>query len=141
LQSHNVGYLIYKHRTFLGHKISRVLPNATVAYCKGHNHVFKRILNKKVGYRFCQVTVAQPEWNRRRRGHSLNRYKLAQIFAGALYQFSPVRKPTEEIVGLRRRQWLTTSLTESSRTKLLTALLAGILIILATPKSDLMYEI
>jgi len=36
LQSHNVAYLIYKHRTFLGHKVSLVLPNATLAYCKGH---------------------------------------------------------------------------------------------------------
>jgi len=81
-----------------------VLPNATVAYCKGHNHAFKTILNKKVGYRFCQVTVAQPEGNRRRRGHGFNRNKLAQIFAGALYQSSPVRKSTEETVGLRRRQ-------------------------------------
>jgi len=50
----------------------------------------KTILNEKVGYQFCQVTVAQPEWNRR--GHGLPRKKNAQIFAGTFYQFSAVRK-------------------------------------------------
>jgi len=33
-----VVHLIYKHSTFLGHRVIRVLPNATVAYRKGHNH-------------------------------------------------------------------------------------------------------
>ena len=41
----------------------------------------------------------------------------------------------------RRRQWLTTSLTGPSRTKLLTALLPGNPIILTTTKSGSMYEI
>jgi len=31
--------------------------------------ILKTILNKKVGYYFCQVTVAQSEWERR--GHGL----------------------------------------------------------------------
>jgi len=28
----------YKHSTFLRHKVIRALPNATAAYCSGHNH-------------------------------------------------------------------------------------------------------
>jgi len=80
---------------------------------------FKTILNEKV-LSFCKVTVPKPDWVRR--GHGLPRNKLAQIFAGAFYQFSVVRKQTEVTVGLK-----TTSLTDyvtdySSQTKLLTVL-------------------
>jgi len=45
--------------------------------------------------------------------------KIAEIFTGALYQFSTVGKWTEVTVGLK-----TTSLSGPSRTKFLTALLA-----------------
>jgi len=48
----------------------------------------KTILEEKVGYHFFQVTVAQPEWERRGNGLPFARNKLAQIFASALYQFS-----------------------------------------------------
>jgi len=51
---------------------------------------FKTILNELVGYRFARQTVTQPEWDWR--GHVLPRNKLAQIFAGAFYQFAAVRK-------------------------------------------------
>jgi len=58
--------LIYKHSTFLRHKVIRALPNATVLctlYCNGHDHTqtfamfiitFKTIYNQNVGYHFCQ---------------------------------------------------------------------------------------
>jgi len=49
-------------------------------------------LNEKEGYRFSQVTVAQPQRDRRRRGHGLPENTLAQIFAGALYECPAVRK-------------------------------------------------
>jgi len=49
-------------------------------------------LNEKEGYHFSQVTVARPQWDRRRRGHDLPKNTLAQIFAGALYQFPTVGK-------------------------------------------------
>jgi len=45
-------------------------------------------LDEKVGYHFCQETVARPEWERRGHGLLFARNKLAQIFASALYQFS-----------------------------------------------------
>jgi len=38
---------------------------------------------------------------KQRRGHGLPQNKLAQIFAGALYLFSAVRKSTEGTVGLK----------------------------------------
>jgi len=50
----------------------------------------KIILNEKVGYHFRQVTVVQSGWDQR--GHGLPRNKLAQIFSGAMYQFSAVTK-------------------------------------------------
>jgi len=51
-------YLIYKHSTFLGHKVK--------LYRNGHNYTQnfvmaiitpKTILNEKVGYHFCQVIL------------------------------------------------------------------------------------
>jgi len=85
---------------FLGHKVIRVLSSAPVAYCM-RIITLKTSLNEKVGYRFCQITVAQPEWDQRRRGHGLPKNKLGQIFAGALYLVSALRKSTEGAVGLK----------------------------------------
>jgi len=46
--------LIYKHGTFLCHKVIRVLPNVTV-YTVMVIITLKTNLNEKVGFRFCQV--------------------------------------------------------------------------------------
>jgi len=37
-------YLIYKHSTFVRHKVIRALPNVTANYWKGHNHT-QNVLN------------------------------------------------------------------------------------------------
>ena len=37
---------IYKHNTFLGHKVIRALPNATEGYCSGHKHTLKQFWTK-----------------------------------------------------------------------------------------------
>jgi len=51
----------------------------------------KTVSNEKVGYQFCQVTVAQPEWDWR--GHGLPETKLLRsLLVLCLYQFSAVRK-------------------------------------------------
>jgi len=43
-------YLIYKHITFLRHKVIRALPNATVFCAVVVIITLKTILNEKVGY-------------------------------------------------------------------------------------------
>jgi len=52
-----IRYLIYKHITFLRHKVIRALPNATVFCTVVIINTLKTILNEKVGYHFCQVIL------------------------------------------------------------------------------------
>ena len=52
-----IRYLIYKHITFLGHKLIRALPNATVFCIVMVIITLKTIFNKKVGYHFCQAIL------------------------------------------------------------------------------------
>jgi len=64
-------YLIYKHSTFLGHKVIRALLN-----CNGHNHTQNFVMviitpkiisnEKEVGYHFYQVILIF--WLRQRNG-------------------------------------------------------------------------
>ena len=60
-------YLIYKHNTFLRHKVIRALPNPTVictVMVINHTQNFVKViitleilLNEKVGHHFCQVIL------------------------------------------------------------------------------------
>jgi len=59
-----IRYLIYKHITFLRHKVIRALPNATVFCTVVVITTLKTILNEKVGYHFCQVILLL--WLRRK---------------------------------------------------------------------------
>jgi len=52
-----IRYLIYKHITFLRHKVIRALPNATVFCTVMVIITLKTILNEDVGYHFCQVIL------------------------------------------------------------------------------------
>ena len=52
-----IRYLIYKHNTFLRHKVIRALPNATVFCIVMVMITLKTILNEKVGHHFCQVIL------------------------------------------------------------------------------------
>jgi len=52
-----IRYLIYKQITFLGHTVSRALPNATAFCIVVVTITLKTILNEKVGYHFCQVIL------------------------------------------------------------------------------------
>jgi len=52
-----IRYLIYKHITFLRHKVFRALPNATVFIIVLVIITLKTILNEKVAYHFCQVIL------------------------------------------------------------------------------------
>ena len=50
-------YPIYKHSTFLCHKLIRALADATVGYCNGHNHTSNNF-EWKGRHHFCQ-----PRWS------------------------------------------------------------------------------
>jgi len=52
-----IRYLIYKHITFLRHKVIRALPNATVFGVVVVIITLETILNEKVGYHFCLVIL------------------------------------------------------------------------------------
>ena len=52
-----IRYLIYKHITFLRHKVIHALPNATVFCTVVVIITLKTILNEKGGYHFCQVIL------------------------------------------------------------------------------------
>jgi len=52
-----IRYLIYKHITFLRHKLICALPNATVFCIVVVIITLKTILNEIVGYHFCQVIL------------------------------------------------------------------------------------
>jgi len=52
-----IRHLIYKHITFLRHKVIRTLPNATVFCTVVVLITLKTILNEQVGYHFCQVIL------------------------------------------------------------------------------------
>ena len=99
--------------------------------------ILKTILNKKVGYHFCQVKVAQSEWEQRRHGlPKTNFFRFLLVFS---INFQLLENKREWQLD-SKRQWLTTTLTSSSQTKLLTALLPGNPIVLEKARSGFMYE-
>jgi len=100
--------------------------------------ILKTILNEKVGYHVFQVKLAQLEWERRRYGlPKTNFFRFLLVFS---INFQLLENKCEWQLD-SRRQWLATTLTSPSQTKLLMALLPGNPIVLEMARSGSMHEI